>query len=49
LQKLFKILKASFPCLLNAPTLILARYGALTIKQLRLEIGSIKVKNFKQA
>ncbi len=43
------MLKASFPCPLNALTLIFARCGALIIKQLRLEISGIKVKNLKQA
>ncbi len=43
------MLKASSPRPFNALTLILARCGALTIKQLRLKISNIKVKNLKQA
>ncbi len=43
------MLKASFPRPFNAPTLILARCNAFTIKQPRLEINNIKVKNLKQA
>ncbi len=43
------MLKAFSPRPLNALTLIFTRRGAFTIKQLCLEIGSIKVKNLKQA
>ncbi len=42
------MLKASFPYPFNALTLIFARCGAFTIKQPRLEISNIKVKNLKQ-